>query len=165
MNKQKLNQPDVEATTTTCTSCNKYPLKNYKLDQPDVYQYALNSIVKSCCPNCHDNNGCLNCSIKESCNATAKYWVDRLQDLINIHSQPDPTIEEVKKEWEDDGFKWEENEKFIFIFNRIYNFSIDKEKQRFSCFDVIGNGAMAHFITLEQNIRLTKTFRALKWEV
>lgn len=38
MNNPKLNQPDVETTTTKpiietqCTSCSKYPLKNYKIN-------------------------------------------------------------------------------------------------------------------------------------
>lgn len=38
MNKPKLNDPDVETTTTKpiietqCTSCSKYPLKNYKIN-------------------------------------------------------------------------------------------------------------------------------------
>ena len=46
------------------------------------YQEALNNIVKSCCPNC-DTNGCKDCSIEKICNATAKQWVDTLQELVD----------------------------------------------------------------------------------
>lgn len=47
------------------------------------YQDALNKIVKSCCPNCVDENGCSSCDIKKICNATAKDWVNRLQELVD----------------------------------------------------------------------------------
>jgi hypothetical protein len=46
------------------------------------YQEALNKIIRSCCPYCNDNNGCQNCEIKQTCNATAKSWVDTLQELV-----------------------------------------------------------------------------------
>ena len=46
------------------------------------YQGALNKIVKSCCPNC-STNGCKDCSIEKNCNATAKQWVDTLQELVD----------------------------------------------------------------------------------
>lgn len=46
------------------------------------YQDALYKIVKSCCPNC-TTNGCKDCSIEKICNATAKSWVDRLQELVD----------------------------------------------------------------------------------
>lgn len=47
------------------------------------YQDALNKIVKSSCPNCIDENGCSTCDIEKICNATAKSWVNRLQELID----------------------------------------------------------------------------------
>lgn len=47
------------------------------------YQIALNKIIRSCCPHCHDDNGCQNCEIKQVCNAIAKDWVDTLQKLID----------------------------------------------------------------------------------
>ena len=47
------------------------------------YQEALNKIVRSCCPYCYDDNGCQNCEIKQTCNATAKSWVDTLQELVD----------------------------------------------------------------------------------
>lgn len=45
-------------------------------------QEALNKIVKSCCPNC-STNGCKDCSIEKICNATAKQWVDTIQELVD----------------------------------------------------------------------------------
>lgn len=47
------------------------------------YQDALNKIIRSCCPYCYDDNGCQNCEIKQTCNATAKNWVDTLQELVD----------------------------------------------------------------------------------
>lgn len=47
------------------------------------YQDALNKIVKSCCPNCIDENGCSSCDIEKVCNALAKDWVDSLQELVD----------------------------------------------------------------------------------
>lgn len=47
------------------------------------YQNALNKIVKSCCPNCIDENGCSSCDIEKICNATAKSWVNTLQELVD----------------------------------------------------------------------------------
>ena len=47
------------------------------------YQEALNKIIRSCCPYCYDDNGCQNCKIKQTCNATAKSWVDTLQELVD----------------------------------------------------------------------------------
>ena len=47
------------------------------------YQEALNKIIRSCCPYCYDDNGCQNCEIKQTCNATAKSWVDTIQELVD----------------------------------------------------------------------------------
>lgn len=47
------------------------------------YQKALNKIIRSCCPYCCDDNGCQKCEIKQTCNATAKSWVDTLQELVD----------------------------------------------------------------------------------
>jgi hypothetical protein len=47
------------------------------------YQDALNKIIRACCPYCYDDNGCQNCEIKQRCNATAKSWVDTLQELVD----------------------------------------------------------------------------------
>lgn len=47
------------------------------------YQDSLNKIIKSCCSYCDDDNGCQNCKIKQRCNATAKSWVNTLQELID----------------------------------------------------------------------------------
>lgn len=59
------------------------------------YQEALDKIVKSCCPNC-DTEGCKDCSIEKICNATAKDWVDTLQELLDKE-----TPKEIKLRYED----------------------------------------------------------------
>ena len=58
------------------------------------HQQALNRIVKSCCPNCIDENGCSSCDIEKVCNATAKSWVDTLQKLINEYNELKSLLEE-----------------------------------------------------------------------
>ena len=55
------------------------------------YQSALNKIIRSCCPYCYDDNGCKNCEIKQTCNATAKSWVDTLQELVDKETPMKPT--------------------------------------------------------------------------
>ena len=54
------------------------------------YQEALNKIIRSCCPYCYDDNGCKNCEIKQTCNATAKSWVDTLQELVDKETPMKP---------------------------------------------------------------------------
>lgn len=54
------------------------------------YQNSLNKIVKSCCPNCVDENGCSTCDIEKICNATAKQWVNTLQELVDKETPKKP---------------------------------------------------------------------------
>ena len=55
------------------------------------YQEALNNIVKSCCPNC-DTDGCKDCTLEKTCNATAKKWVDTLQELVDKAEPTNPPL-------------------------------------------------------------------------
>ena len=57
--------------------------KDANPDEPNMCQHALNKIIQFSCPNCPDDKGCLNCNIKDSCNALAKYYVDILQKSID----------------------------------------------------------------------------------
>ena len=59
------------------------------------YQESLNKIIRSCCPYCYDDNGCQNCEIKQICNATAKSWVDTLQELVDKESKYQSLEEEL----------------------------------------------------------------------
>ena len=62
------------------------------------YQEALNKIIRSCCSYCEDDNGCQNCEIKQRCNATAKSWVDTLQELVNKEESMKP-VRKGKLNW------------------------------------------------------------------
>ena len=77
----------------------------------DKYQVALNNIIKSCCSYCNDNNGCQNCKIKQRCNATAKKWVDTLQELIDKETPMKPIKEIIDDSYDDNDrsidFQWE----------------------------------------------------------
>lgn len=69
----------------------------------------------------------------------------------------DPTIEEVKEEWEDEGYVWKETEfdiKLIFKCPYYLKIRIFKNTKKYQ-----------GIIDLQEHIRLTKTFRALGWEV
>lgn len=63
------------------------------------YQEALNKIIRSCCPYCYDDNGCKNCEIKQTCNATAKSWVDTLQELVDKETPMKPIRKGVLNWW------------------------------------------------------------------
>lgn len=80
-----------------------------------------------------------------------------------------PTLEEVKKEWEDDGWKWKEGTIYIELIknNEDYNIeiSIDKIDKTYCCFEDDDCDQTSLRMTLQEHIRLTKTFRALGWEV
>lgn len=82
---------------------------------------------------------------------------------ISLEDKPDP-IEEVKKEWEDDGFKWiETRDEILLVFLLEHDHKeifINKKDKKFAC-----TGIPTNFITFKEHIRLTKTFRALCWEV
>ena len=65
------------------------------------YQDALNKIIRSCCPYCYDDNGCQNCEIKQTCNATAKNWVDTLQELVDREKSLTPTYKNTYIEYKE----------------------------------------------------------------
>lgn len=79
-------------------------------------------------------------------------------------------LEEVKKEWEDAGYKWLEDEykiELIFMFYTLdyaKNIYIDKINKNYCCFEE-ATGEGYESITLKEHIRLTKTFKALGWEI
>ena len=138
--KNKQNQPNVETFTTTCTSCNKYPQKNHKLK---LEEFIYRSEVA--------NEKLGNMSVEEC------------QKLFGI-KPTDLTIEEVKKEWEDDNYKWiETKDEILLVFLLEHDHKeifINKKDKKFAC-----TGIPTNFITFKEHIRLTKTFRALGWEV
>ncbi len=84
----------------------------------------------------------------------------------------DPTIEEVKKEWENDGYTWEEDERFITIYkehpldeNIVKEILINKCTKNYECYDAADYDNISLPLTLQEHIRLTKTFRAKGWKV
>lgn len=135
----KLNQPDVETKSI--------------LSYESAYEYLLGLLE-------------LEDDIKWP---LVKQSMQRFKELIDLHSQPEPTIEEVKKEWEDDGWEWKEGGIYIELIknNEDYNIeiSIDKIDKTYCCFEDDDCDQTSLRITFKEHIRLTKTFRALKWEV
>lgn len=82
------------------------------------------------------------------------------------------TIEDVKKEWEDDGYTWEEDEIFITIYredplddNVVKEILINKSRKTYECYDASDYEETSLSLTLEEHIRLTKTFIAKGWKV
>ena len=131
------------------------------------YQEVLNKIVKSCCPNC-STNGCKGCTIEKICNATAKQWVDTLQELVD--KTKTPTLEEVKKEWEELGYEWRTPIDYPHMIYLVDNdddelkwvLSIKINTQSKKYWKIWGDEVFASF-TFEEHNLLTKTFRALGW--
>lgn len=79
-----------------------------------------------------------------------------------------PTLEEVKKEWEELGYKWKENEIYIHITKRDKLLCVDKDicitkqDKEYCCYDEDEDYSCLSITSKEHNL-LTKTFRALGW--
>lgn len=92
-----------------------------------------------------------------------------LQELVD--QTKTPTLEEVKKEWEELGYEWVENEIYINIIKKYEGIdfdvilSIDKRTRNYCCFEDDGCDNRSLNITYREHQLLTKTFRALGWEV
>lgn len=86
-------------------------------------------------------------------------YIEHLIQIINH----DPTLEEVKKEWEDDGWKWEEDVDVFTITKEDIEIIIFKSVKQYyiNCNSIFKFG----FVNIQLHQRLTKTFRALGWEV
>lgn len=93
-----------------------------------------------------------------------KYYI-ALQELVD--QTKIPALEEVKKEWENDGWKWKEGKIYIELIknNEDYTIeiSIDKIDKTYCCFEDDDCDQASLRLTLQEHIRLTKTFRALGW--
>ena len=171
MNKPKLNQPDVEQSTTFNNeidnipfgktysietqeiSCSKYPLKNYKLNQPIDYLQELKKDV----------------STREHLTPFQKRCFEQIEKALN---QPDPTIKDVRQEWEDDGYTWEEDKASITIYKEnplneeiVKEILIYKYSKAYECYNAADYESTSLPLTLQEHIRLTKTFKAKGWEV
>lgn len=82
----------------------------------------------------------------EELDSVAKYF---------INERKQPTLEEVKKEWEERGFIVNNNEFYIFLHHEQYGISmfINKKEKKYHVY--------SGYISLKLNELLTKTFRAL----
>lgn len=125
------------------------------------YQEALNKVKEKFVIS-------LQCLTSEDKNKQMKY-VNILQELVDT-TKP-PTLEEVKKEWEALGYTWEENEIYICISiedsidESLKDIYIDKKHKSYECFDEDDADSISLQLTLKEHQLLTKTFRALGWEV
>ena len=133
MNKPKLNQPDVNQNTTI-------PV----IDQQEIVDFKQNNVE-------------LNLN---------KYGLIKIEPGVITYNGKiyvaidslDPTIEEVKKEWEDDDYIWEEDEFDIKL--------IAKKPTYYLKIRIFKNSKTYQgTIDFKLHIRLTKTFRALGWKV
>ena len=81
-----------------------------------------------------------------------------------------PTLEEVKKEWEDLGYKFKERTNYIIFVDEIdkisFAFFYKKDGQDdVNCYEVENHSEEPLIIDIKLHQLLTKTFRALGWEV
>jgi hypothetical protein len=155
MNKSKLNQPDVEqGTTKPHIETIKNPIIRDGYRQYENY-----------CPHCKCHitilgNYCPNCGkpIDWGHNNVETTTLPYKQVLI----QPDPTIEEVKQEWEDDDYHFTNKEDYVLISNKEKYFFIVKISKKCSIQNWQEENSVVS-ITPKEAIRLTKTFRTLGW--
>lgn len=127
----------------------------------DKYQKALNKIVKSSCPNCRDENGCASCSIERICNATAKDWVNALQELIDQNKVY--TLEEIKQMWEEKEYHWGVDPQSIFIYKGNKTIRIDKINLGYECYN--DNNLRSLIVSSQEHDLITKSIKTLKKEV
>lgn len=77
-----------------------------------------------------------------------------------------PSLEEIKKEWEELGYKWFENDYKIELITTVNDFVtniyLDKVDKKYCCFDG-GTEEGYVSITIQEHQLLTKTFKALGW--
>lgn len=93
-----------------------------------------------------------------------------LKEIVTEYKQKladyNPTLEEIKKEWEKLGYKWFEDNYKIELITTIDDFVkeiyLDKINKNYCCFDG-GTGEEYSSITIQEHQLLTKTFRALGW--
>ena len=117
MSKPKLNEPDVEITTTTIGE-----------------SITINHTIPS------------------------KQFEDIFVTSTTI-GEIYPTLEEVKKEWEEKGYSWIETKDEILLISNKKQIFIDKRDKMYSC-----SGWSTNFITFQEHQLLTKTFKALGWK-
>ena len=97
-----------------------------------------------------------------------KRCFDTLEKLVD--QTKTPTLEELIKEWEELGYEWKENEIYIHITKRdkllcvVKDICIAKQDKEYCCYDEDEDYSCLSITSKEHNL-LTKTFRALGWEV
>lgn len=75
------------------------------------------------------------------------------------------TLEEVKKEWEELGYKIYFNDAFVCFVNKIKTISIFKVHNAYSYTCYANDATKSYeYILLKEHQLLTKTFKALGWE-
>lgn len=90
-----------------------------------------------------------------------------LNKIINLLEYT-PTLEEVKREWEALGYKWEENEIYIHITKRdkllcvTKDICISKQDKEYCVYDEDEDYSCLYLLLQEHQL-LTKTFKALGW--
>ena len=135
----KLNQPDVE-TTTTNSLIDQQAIVDFKRNNTELYPYKYGEIKIE--PNVITYNGKIYIAI----------------DSLN------PTFEEVKKEWEEKGFEVENNDKSISFRNTKLNTDIYIDKVSKDIQICVCHYNYAQTISFDLHNLLTKTIRALEVE-
>lgn len=85
--------------------------------------------------------------------------LDKLEELTKV-----PTLEEVKKEWEELGYEWIDNCDFIELLNKSKEelFVIDTIHKKFAKSD--DKVKFTLYVTFKEHELITKTFKMLGWE-
>ena len=131
-------------------------------NQMNKYQEALDYVNKSVCT-------ALSClGVNDTKTKESLYT---LQELVD--KEKSPTLEEVKKAWEELGYEWcaSNNNKHIVLIKEIKNdmyngdynkiISINSIIKNYACY--IDESYSHDAITFEEYQLLTKTFKALGW--
>ena len=85
-------------------------------------------------------------------------------DIFEKTYNKTPTLEEVKKEWEELEYEWYETKEYLYLMKGEKLIFVDKNFKTYRCFDNEDYDSSSMEITFTEHQLLTKTFRALGWD-
>ena len=110
-------------------------------------------------------------------------YLNKIKEIVTIYNaiitkpykplkERDYDLKEVKKMWEDLGYKWKEDEIFITLIKQKYSKSIkiNKKLKDYKCYDSFMTPTLLHsnnialFISFQEHNLITKTLKALEKE-
>lgn len=107
-----------------------------------------------------DNTEIWNRSYLNSLNEDIEILNELVIPTVKEHQ---PTLEEVKKEWEELGYVWTEGVMYIHLIRLEKDICISKMDKEYECYNADDCDYQSLTLTFQEHQLLTKTFIALGW--